>query len=129
MRTVIVGSTNPVKLTAVQTGFGAMFPQERFNFRGIDVPSGVSAQPQSDAETLQGAKQRAANAREQVPGADFWVGIEGGVDVLPGNSETLLAFARVVVIVLGLLASTRNSLVVYNKNHKTQRKRVGKNEK
>jgi len=98
MRTVIVGSTNPVKLTAVQTGFGAMFPQERFNFRGIDVLSSVSAQPQSDAETLQGARQRAANAQEQVPEADFWVGIEGGVDGLPGNSETLLAFAWVVVL-------------------------------
>jgi len=98
MRTVIVGSTNPVKLTAVQTGFGAMFPQERFTFRGIDVLSSVSAQPQSDAETLQGARQRATHAREQVPEADFWVGIEGGVDGLPGNSETLLAFAWVVVL-------------------------------
>lgn len=98
MRTVIVGSTNPVKLTAVKTGFGAMFPQECFNFRGIDVPSGVSDQPQNDAETLQGAKQRAANAQEQVPEADFWVGIEGGVDGLPGNSETLLAFAWVVLL-------------------------------
>ena len=98
MRTVIVGSTNPVKLTAVQTGFGAMFPQERFTFRGIDVLSGVSAQPQSDTETLQGARQRAANAQEQVPEADFWVGIEGGVDALPGKSETLLAFAWVVVL-------------------------------
>ncbi len=98
MRTVIVGSTNPVKLTAVQTGFGAMFPQERFNFSGIDVLSGVSTQPQSDAETLQGARQRAAHAQEQVPEADFWVGIEGGVDALPGKSETLLAFAWVVVL-------------------------------
>jgi len=98
MRTVIVGSTNPVKLTAVQTGFGAMFPQERFNFSGIDVLSGVSAQPQSDAETLQGARQRAVNAQEQEPGADFWVGVEGGVDGLPGKSETLLAFAWVVVL-------------------------------
>lgn len=98
MRTVIVGSTNQVKLTAVQAGFGAMFPRECFIFRGIDVPSGVSDQPQNDAETLQGAKQRAANAQEQVPEADFWVGIEGGVDSLPGNSETLLAFAWVVVL-------------------------------
>jgi len=98
MRTVIVGSTNQVKLTAVQAGFGAMFPRECFIFRGIDVPSGVSEQPQSDVETLQGAKQRAANAQEQVPEADFWVGIEGGVDSLPGNSETLLAFAWVVVL-------------------------------
>jgi non-canonical (house-cleaning) NTP pyrophosphatase len=48
-----------------------MFPQECFTFRGIDVPSGVSDQPQNDVETLQGAKQRAANAQEQVPEADF----------------------------------------------------------
>ena len=98
MRTVIVGSTNPVKLTAVQTGFGAMFPQECFTFRGIDVPSGVSDQPQNDAETLKGAKQRAANAQKQVPEADFWVGIEGGVDTLPGEPDNLLTFAWVVVL-------------------------------
>ena len=112
MRTVIVGSTNPVKLTAVQAGFGAIFPQERFNFRGIDVLSSVSAQPQSDAETLQGARQRAANAQEQVPEADFWVGIEGGVDTLPGESDNLLTFAWVVVHSAGQAGCARTGAFV-----------------
>jgi inosine/xanthosine triphosphatase len=83
---------------AVQAGFGAIFPHEHFDIRGVEVLSGVSAQPQSDAETLEGAKQRAVNVQEQVTRADFWVGIEGGVDSLPGNAEALLAFAWVVVL-------------------------------
>jgi len=71
MKTVVVGSANPVKLAAVQAGFGAIFRQERFELRGVEVPSGVSDQPLTDGETLQGARQRAENAREQTPEADF----------------------------------------------------------
>ena len=98
MKTVVVGSVNPVKLAAVQAGFGAIFRQERFELRGVEVPSGVSDQPMTDGETLQGARQRAENARKYAPQADFWVGLEGGVDAVPGNPEALLTFAWVVVL-------------------------------
>ncbi|HAE85496.1 MAG TPA: inositol monophosphatase [Anaerolineaceae bacterium] len=112
MRTVILGSTNPVKVAAVQRGFAAMFPGERLEVRGIDVPSGVSAQPLSDAETLHGARKRAQNAREQVPMADFWVGIEGGVETLPGEPDALLAFAWVVVLSAGQAGCARTGAFV-----------------
>jgi len=101
MKRVIVGSTNPVKLAAVQMGFSAIFPQESFDFEEVDVPSGVGVQPMTDAETLLGATQRAVNAREVVPHADFWVGIEGGVDTMPFSEECLLTFAWVVVLSKG----------------------------
>ena len=84
-----------------------MFPGEHFEIRGIDVPTGVSAQPLSDVETLQGARKRAQNAREQVPMADFWVGIEGGVDKLPGEPDNLLTFAWVVVLSAGQAGCAR----------------------
>jgi inosine/xanthosine triphosphatase len=92
---VIVASTNPVKLEAAWRGFAAMFPDQPFDLRGINVPSGVSDQPMTERETRAGAAQRAANARAHTPDADYWVGIEGGIS--DDNGE-MLAFAWVVVL-------------------------------
>ena len=39
---VVVGSKNPVKLTAVKEAFETVFPDDKFSFESIDVPSGVS---------------------------------------------------------------------------------------
>jgi inosine/xanthosine triphosphatase len=50
---------------------------------GLSVPSGVPDQPLTDASTLRGAYNRAVRLRELEPGADFWIGIEGGVDTEP----------------------------------------------
>lgn len=80
---VVVASANPVKIDAVRRGFAAMFPGESCDAEGIAVPSGVADQPMSDAETLRGARTRAANARELAPGAAYWVGLEGGVEDTP----------------------------------------------
>jgi len=38
---VIVGSKNPVKITAVKDAFEAVWPDGSFSFEGMDVPSGV----------------------------------------------------------------------------------------
>jgi inosine/xanthosine triphosphatase len=77
---VIIASKNPVKINAVKQGFQRMFPKEQFEYKGLSVPSEVSDQPLSDEETLKGAKNRAANARKALPKADFWVGVEGGIE-------------------------------------------------
>ena len=95
MKTIIIASTNPVKIKAAEAGFKAMFPGEEFSTGGVSVPVSVSAQPMSDAETLQGANERALNARSAVTEADFWVGIEGGVEDIDGEMN---AFAWVVVL-------------------------------
>jgi inosine/xanthosine triphosphatase len=101
MKTVIVASNNPVKIHAARQGFARMFPAETFAFETCSVPSGVSDQPLTSRETLQGALNRAANARARLPQADYWVGIEGGVEDSPvealSNGE-LCAFAWVVVL-------------------------------
>jgi inosine/xanthosine triphosphatase len=94
MKSIILASTNPVKRDAVLTGFLRMFPHEEFFINEISVPSGVSDQPLSSAETLAGAVNRVRQAQTSRPEADYWVGIEGGVEFM---QEDLAAFAWVVV--------------------------------
>ena len=56
-----------------------------YTVRGVRAASGVPDQPMSDGETLRGAQNRVRNVQELEPHADYWVGIEGGVDI---NAET-----------------------------------------
>ena len=94
MRKIIVASENPVKIDATLAGFQAVFPHDAFHVVGVSVPSGVSDQPCSDRETLQGALNRANAAYERDRAAAFWVGIEGGIEEKDGEME---AFAWVAV--------------------------------
>jgi inosine/xanthosine triphosphatase len=48
----------------------------------------------SDAETLHGAQNRAQSAMQAHPDGDYWVGIEGGVEMM---AEELGVFAWVVI--------------------------------
>jgi len=91
---VIAASRNPVKIQAVQEAFTQAFPQVTVQVEGIAAPSGVSDQPMSDAETLRGAQNRVAYAKTQHPDADFWVGVEGGVQPMEGRLD---AFGWMVV--------------------------------
>lgn len=75
---LVIASTNPVKINAVLAGFQRMFPGEAFTAAGLSVASGVADQPMGDEDTLAGARNRARAARDAEPGADFWVGVEGG---------------------------------------------------
>lgn len=75
---VIVASKNPVKINCTESAFKKAF-NESINIEGISVPSDVSDQPMTDAETLLGAKNRAINANKSEPNADYWIGIEGGI--------------------------------------------------
>jgi len=93
---IVVASVNPVKIATTRNGFEKMFPNQALSLRGISVPSGVSDQPFSSHETLTGAINRANNARLQCPEAEFWVGIEGGIE--PENGGNWMAFAWVVIL-------------------------------
>ena len=95
MKTVIVASTNPVKIQAARSGFERMYPQEHFRVTGISVPSRVSDQPMSDNETFQGAMNRMLTAADRMPNADYWVGIEGGLEML--DSGEMQGFAWIVI--------------------------------
>ncbi len=91
---VVVASTNPVKINTTEIGFAKMFPDTTFEISGVSALSNVSNQPMSEEETLQGATNRAENVSRLVPEADFWVGIEGGLEEIDGEFE---AFAWIVV--------------------------------
>ena len=80
MNTIIIASTNPVKIVSVKNGFSKTFPNRKFRCEGISVSSCVSHQPMSNSETEKGAASRVKNAKIARPEADFWVGIEGGVE-------------------------------------------------
>ncbi len=108
-RIVAVGSTNPVKLEAVKAGFRSIFPGDALEFVSLEAASGVSAQPMGDAETRQGAQNRALAARNAQPDADFWVGVEGGAEETPGSPRALLTFAWVVILARGRRGQARTA--------------------
>ncbi len=126
MKIIAVASRNPVKLQSALAGFQRMFPGERFVVEPVLTTSGVGDQPFSDAETLQGALHRAQEAARLFPGADYWVGIEGGGEaaVIPSAGagigagsavkheaasmeNEMAAFAWVVVLAQGRLGKAR----------------------
>lgn len=80
LKTILVGSDNPVKTNAVKEAFG--FYYDPITVIGLQVPSGVSAQPINE-ETFIGARNRTlglkTEARSQNIQADFFVSIEGGI--------------------------------------------------
>ena len=94
MKRIVLASQNPVKVQATLQGFKKMFPDEEFEITAVSVPSKVHGQPRSRAETLQGALNRTDGAANLVQEADYWVGIEGGLEEMDGE---MAVFAWVVV--------------------------------
>jgi inosine/xanthosine triphosphatase len=92
---IITCSTNPAKIKAVKNAFDKVFPNESMEVIGAYAESGVSDQPMGDEETLAGAKNRIDNCITSNPGADFYVGLEGGC--LFTVDDKLEAFAWMVV--------------------------------
>jgi inosine/xanthosine triphosphatase len=88
-----VGSTRRPKLAAVQEAireFGAVLaPGVEFEVIGVEVESGVGHTPASREELMQGARQRAEAlvrlAREKAETWRYFVGLEGGLDVIEEN--------------------------------------------
>ena len=92
MLKVIIASKNPVKIQAVKNGFKKMFKIKKFEFDSIKADSQIGDQPISDEQTLQGAINRIKSIEKNK--ADYWVGIEGGVEA---KGKEMEAFAWVVV--------------------------------
>lgn len=72
---IIIGSKNPTKIAAVENSFRG---HREVEFISLDVSSGVSEQPFSDEETIEGAVNRATRAIVQGNGG-IGIGLEGGV--------------------------------------------------
>jgi inosine/xanthosine triphosphatase len=94
MKKVVISSKNPVKIKAVKQAFEKMFFSKDFEFIGVSVSSDVSNQPLTNKETLLGAKNRVNNAIKKIKDADFYVGIEGGLEF---NQEEMESFAWIFI--------------------------------
>lgn len=90
---MLVGSTNPVKISAARETFIRLFADTDIHCRGIDAPSGVADQPMTEAETRQGAINRVTYCQAQ-QSADYYLAMEGGVDSFEQGPAT---FAYVVI--------------------------------
>ena len=95
MKKIIVGSTNPVKINSTKAAFETAFPDEAFEVEGVTAVSDVRDQPMSSDETLLGARNRAKYVKNLRSDADYWIGIEGGIEE---HEEVLEAFAWMVII-------------------------------
>jgi len=90
---VLVGSKNPVKIQCTLQAFQKVFSNHSIEVNGVSVPSGVSDQPMTDLETLLGAENR-AKALQSSYEADYFVGIEGGLETVDEDME---AFAWIYI--------------------------------
>ncbi len=92
---IAVGSTRKPKLNAVsealKTFASTLDPGAQFEVVGLEVESGVSHTPASSRELMRGARQRAEalieHAREKGAEWKYFVGLEGGLDVLEENGN------------------------------------------
>ncbi len=93
VRSIAVGSGNPVKIGAVRAILAPLAPNA--SIEGVVVASTVPDQPFGDDETIRGALARATAARAAL-GADLGVGIEGGVVAHADGSMRTCAWAAIV---------------------------------
>jgi inosine/xanthosine triphosphatase len=92
---IAVGSTRRPKLTAVNEAirdFGAVLaPGVEFEVIGVEVESGVGHTPANRAELMLGARQRAEAlvrlAREEAESWRYFVGLEGGLDIIEDGED------------------------------------------
>lgn len=76
---IIIGSTNASKLAAVNMAFSKLVLGEEFKCIGINVDSGISDHPTSARESIEGAINRVNATKDSYPGADYYIGMEGGL--------------------------------------------------
>ena len=76
---IVVGSKNPVKISAAQTAICDVLSLKEVECVGIIAPSSVAEQPMTSEETKLGAVNRIQYCQQHTR-ADFYVAIEGGVD-------------------------------------------------
>ena len=95
---VAVGTTRQPKLNALREALNILGPMLEsnvaFEMVGEEAPSSVAHTPLSRAETMSGAKHRAEilelRARDRNLPWNFFVGLEGGLDILSDGEKRLV---------------------------------------
>ena len=89
---IAVGSKRAPKLDAVREALEAfgplLHPKSKFEVKGFEVATGVNHTPRSRAELMVGARGRCESLmklRTARPGTRYFVGLEGGLDVMQEN--------------------------------------------
>jgi inosine/xanthosine triphosphatase len=76
---IVVGSKNPVKISAARTAICDVLSLKEVECVGINAPSNVPEQPMNTEETKLGAINRVQYCQQHSQ-ADFYIALEGGVD-------------------------------------------------
>lgn len=92
---IAVGTTRKPKLAAVEEAIShiveVLAPGRPIKIIGVEAESGVSHTPTSGEELMRGARQRAESvqdiAKDHNEPWDFFVGLEGGLEVIRENGE------------------------------------------
>jgi inosine/xanthosine triphosphatase len=95
---VAVGSTRRPKLNAVWEALSVIGPTldeaALYDVVGVEVRSGVGHTPLSREESMAGARQRAEEVarlgRERSEPWEYFVGLEGGLDVVKDNGQRIV---------------------------------------
>jgi len=121
---VAVGSTRRPKIEAVREAVASLAPQlnatAAFEIIGVDAPSGVAHTPLSREETMLGARQRAESLLrmngERNSGLKYFVGLEGGLDVLSFNGSHASATPERLVFLHNWAYVTDGSLAAFGQS-------------
>src|SRR5574342_3631 len=89
-----VGSKNEIKVSAVKETVSNYSIISDAEISGMEVPSGVSEQPKSLEETVQGAINRAKGAFN---GCDLSFGIESGIMQVPKTKTGYMDFCACAI--------------------------------
>lgn len=82
----VVGSLKRYKLQSTEQAVSLLLPHTVNQVIGADVESGVSSQPMSNEESIEGAMNRAAAALVSSEGEfDIGIGIENGLVAIDGS--------------------------------------------
>ena len=93
---IAVGSENPVKVRAVEEIMSNIYGSVKIFSYSVD--SGVSKQPTSLEEIINGAINRARNVLLKVDNANLGVGIEAGITPVPHTISGYMDFAYCAII-------------------------------
>lgn len=91
---IAVGSRRAPKLAAVRAALDAcgpmLHPKSKFEVEGFEVATGVSHTPRGRAELMTGARGRCEDLMKRCAArsaASYFVGLEGGLDVIQENGQ------------------------------------------
>eukprot|EP00128_Syssomonas_multiformis_P018868 Colp12_sorted_trinity150504_noHs@16553 len=99
MATVVVGSTNEVKIEAVKEVLQEYILFKDVPVAGVKAASEVSEQPMSLEEIIAGAKNRAKNAAAMREDCKYAIGLESGLFPAPGTATGYLEACICAIVV------------------------------